>query len=78
MSQNAAKNVRQTDIIIGMKGRAMAQSSNLSFLAQHSQLLADLDATGERLFPSDPASCVIKLRILVESLRQEMATRKEL
>ncbi|PQA75803.1 type I restriction-modification system endonuclease [Rhodoferax sp. TS-BS-61-7] len=50
-------------------------SSNFHFLAQHSPLLADLGATAERLFPFDPASCVLKLRILAESLTQEMAAR---
>lgn len=53
----------------------MATQSNFSFLAQHSPLLADLGATAERLFPFDPASCVLKLRILAESLTQEMASR---
>ncbi|MDZ7922096.1 type I restriction-modification system endonuclease [Rhodoferax sp.] len=49
--------------------------SNFQFLAQHSPLLADLGATAEKLFPFDPASCVLKLRILTEALTQEMAAR---
>lgn len=50
-------------------------SSNFSFLAGHSPLLADLGATAERLFPFDPASSVLKLRLLAEALTQEMANR---
>ncbi|MBT0570701.1 type I restriction-modification system endonuclease [Curvibacter sp. CHRR-16] len=53
----------------------MAAPSNFGFLAQHSPLLAELGATAEKLFPLDPASCVLKLRILAESLTQEMASR---
>jgi type I restriction enzyme R subunit len=37
------------------------------------RLLAELGATAERLFPYDPASCVLKLRLLAESLTQEVA-----
>jgi len=48
---------------------------NFGFLAEHSPLLADLGATAERLFPFDPASCVLKLRLLAESLTQEVASR---
>lgn len=49
--------------------------SNFSFLAEHSPLLADLGATAERLYPFDPASCVLKLRLLAETLTQEVASR---
>jgi len=49
--------------------------SNFSFLAEHSPLMADLGATAERLFPYDPASSVLKLRLLAEALTQEMANR---
>lgn len=49
--------------------------SNFSFLAEHSPLMADLGATAERLFPYDPASSVLKLRLLTEALTQEMANR---
>jgi type I restriction enzyme, R subunit len=51
------------------------EASNFSFLAQHAPLLADLGATAERLYPFDPASCVLKLRLLAESLTQEVASR---
>ncbi|WP_180126873.1 DUF4145 domain-containing protein [Rhodoferax sp. BLA1] len=50
-------------------------SSNFSFLAGYSPLLADLGATAERLFPYDPASSVLKLRLLAEALTLEMANR---
>lgn len=47
--------------------RDIAQGpSNFSFLAEHSPLLADLGSTAERLYPFDPASCVLKLRLLAE------------
>lgn len=51
------------------------RASNFGFLAEHAPLLADLGATAEKLFPFDPASCVLKLRLLVESLTQEVASR---
>lgn len=51
------------------------KSSNFGFLAVHGQLLADLGSTAERLYPFDPASCVLKLRLLAESLTQEVASR---
>ncbi len=50
-------------------------TSNFSFLTSHSPLLAELGATAERLYPYDPASCVLKLRLLAESLTQEVAER---
>ena len=49
--------------------------SNFSFLAEHSSLLAELGATAEKLYPFDPASCVLKLRLLAETLTQEVASR---
>lgn len=51
------------------------RAGNFCFLAEHAPLLADLGATAERLFPFDPASCVLKLRLLAESLTQEVASR---
>lgn len=51
------------------------QQGNFAFLAEHSALLADLGATAERLFPFDPASAVLKLRLLAEALTQDMAAR---
>ena len=48
-------------------------TSNFTFLVEHSPLLADLGATAEKLYPFDPASCVLKLRLLAESLTQEIA-----
>lgn len=49
--------------------------SNFSFLAEHSPLLADLGATAEKLYPFDPSSCVLKLRLLAEALTQDVAAR---
>lgn len=49
--------------------------SNFSFLADHSQLLSDLGATAEKLYPFDPSSCVLKLRLLAEALTQDVAVR---
>ena len=54
---------------------AFMSASNFSFLVSHSPLLAELGATAERLYPYDPASCVLKLRLLAESLTQEVADR---
>ncbi|NHZ45007.1 type I restriction-modification system endonuclease [Massilia aquatica] len=48
---------------------------NFGFLAEHAPLLAELGSTAERLYPFDPASCVLKLRLLAESLTQEVASR---
>lgn len=53
----------------------MSSPGNFGFLAEHSPLFADLGATAERLFPFDPASAVVKLRLLAEALTQEMAAR---
>ncbi|RVU45126.1 type I restriction-modification system endonuclease [Rubrivivax rivuli] len=53
----------------------MSAPGNFTFLAEHSPLLADLGATAERLFLFDPASCVLKLRLLAEALTQDMAAR---
>lgn len=51
----------------------MPTTSNFSFLSEHSPLLADLGHTAERLYPFDPASCVLKLCLLAEALTREMA-----
>lgn len=51
------------------------QASNFSFLAEHSPLMADLGATAEKLYPFDPASCVLKLRLLAGALTQDVAAR---
>lgn len=53
----------------------MTHFGNFGFLAQHSPLLAELGQTAEKLYPFDPSSCVLKLRLLAESLTQEMAAR---
>jgi len=53
----------------------MDSNSNFSFLAEHSPLLADLGSTAEKLFPFDPASCVVNLRKLGEALAQDIAVR---
>lgn len=53
----------------------MSLPGNFSFLGEHSPLLADLGATAERLYPYDPASCVLKLRLLAEALTQDIAAR---
>lgn len=51
----------------------MSEISNFSFLSVHSPLLAELGSAAERIFPHDPASSVIKLRLLAEALAQEVA-----
>ena len=56
----------------------MTTPSNFAFLAQHSPLLAELGQTAEKLYPFDPSSCVLKLRLLAESLTQEMASRLDI
>ncbi|MFG6415475.1 type I restriction-modification system endonuclease [Roseateles sp. DC23W] len=53
----------------------MDKQSNFGFLAEHSPLLSDLGATAERLFPFDPASAVLKLRLLAEAIAQDIAAR---
>lgn len=58
-----------------MTGTPGAGQTNFAFLADHSPLLAELGATAERLFPFDPASCVLKLRLLAEALMQDVASR---
>lgn len=55
--------------------KRMSPPGNFGFLGEHSPLLADLGATAERLFPYDPASCVLKLRLLAEALTQDIAAR---
>ncbi|QAU25172.1 DUF4145 domain-containing protein [Dyella sp. M7H15-1] len=49
--------------------------SNFSFLAEYSPLLAELGVTAEKLYPYDPSSCVLTLRLLAEALTQEVASR---
>lgn len=53
----------------------MNVASNFGFLKQHDPLLADLGATAERIFAHDPASAVLKLRLLAEALTEEIAAR---
>lgn len=53
----------------------MSSPGNFGFLAEHSPLLAGLGATAERLFPFDPAICVLKLRLLAEAITQDIAAR---
>lgn len=53
----------------------MSSPSNFEFLAEHSPLLAELGATAERLFPYDPASCIVKLRLLAEAITKDIAAR---
>src|SRR5690349_7960449 len=56
-------------------GTRMTPPGNFSFLGEHSPLLAELGATAERVFPYDPASCVLKLRVLAEAITQDIAAR---
>lgn len=49
--------------------------SNFAFLAASAPLLAQLGAVAERLFPFDPASCVLKLRLLAETMTRDIADR---
>lgn len=53
----------------------MSPPGNFRFLEEHSPLLAELGATAERLFPYDPASAVLKLRLLAEAITQDIAAR---
>ena len=53
----------------------MTGPSNFAFLVEHSTLLADLGATAERLYPFDPSSCVLKLRLLAEAITRDIAAR---
>lgn len=53
----------------------MTGPSNFAFLVEHSTLLADLGATAERLYPFDPSSCVLKLRLLAEAITCDIAAR---
>lgn len=50
-------------------------TSNFAFLAARSPLLAELGATAERVFPFDPTSCVLRLRLLAEAIAQDIAAR---
>ena len=49
--------------------------SNFEFLGVHSKALATLGATAEKIFPLDPTSCALKLRLLPESINQDAAAR---
>ena len=49
--------------------------SNFEFLQAHSNALATLGATAEKIFPHDPVSCVAKLRLLAEAIAKDMANR---
>ncbi|MEY2874354.1 MAG: type restriction-modification system endonuclease, partial [Pseudomonadota bacterium] len=57
------------------QGEYMTGPSNFAFLVEHSTLLADLGATAERLYPFDPSSCVLKLRLLAEAITRDIAAR---
>ena len=50
-------------------------TGNFAFLATRSPLLAELGATAERVFPFDPTSCVVRLRLLAEAIAQDIAAR---
>ena len=50
-------------------------AGNFAFLQRHSPLLSELGAVAEKLYPFDPASCVLKLRLLAEALTQDIAAR---
>ena len=69
----------RSDVAVGRDMTKVASPTerrgNFSFLAEHSPLLADLGATAEKLYPFDPSSCVLKLRVLAELLTQEVAFR---
>lgn len=49
--------------------------SNFEFLQVHSQALATLGATAEKIFPHDPVSCVAKLRLLAEAIAKDVGNR---
>lgn len=50
-------------------------SGNFGFLAIHSPVLARLGEVAEKLLPLDPGSCVTRLRLLAESITQEVAAQ---
>jgi len=60
---------------LGHSNTPVSSRGNFHFLGEHSPLLADLGATAERLFPYDPASSVLKLRLLAEAITQDIAAR---
>ena len=53
----------------------VTQTSNFSFLAEHSPLLAQLGSAAEQFFSGDPNTTLIKLRQLGEALAQDLAAR---
>ena len=48
-------------------------SSNFAFLTKLHPLWAELGSVAERVFPIDPRSCVVKMRLLAEDIAQDMA-----
>jgi type I restriction enzyme R subunit len=50
-------------------------SGNFSHLKPAATVLAELGAVAERLFPFDPASAVLKLRLFAETMAQDIASR---
>lgn len=48
-------------------------SSNFAFLTKLHPLWAELGSVAERVFPIDPRSCVVKMRLLAEDMAQNMA-----
>lgn len=51
------------------------RKSNFDFLATHDELLAQLGATAEQAFISDPNTTLFKIRQLAEALAQDIASR---
>ena len=51
------------------------RKSNFDFLASHDELLAQLGATAEQAFISDPNTTLFKIRQLAEALAQDIASR---
>jgi type I restriction enzyme R subunit len=49
--------------------------SNFAYLSQHDEQLARLGLLAERYFPSDPNTCLLKLRQLAELLARMLAAR---
>lgn len=47
--------------------------SNFAFLTKLHPLWAELGSVAERVFPIDPRSCVVKMRLLAEDMAQNMA-----
>ncbi len=48
-------------------------SSNFAFLTKLHPLWAELGSVAERVFPIDPRSCVVKMRLLAEDMARDMA-----